>query len=162
MVEQGVVNSMRDVTADVVAAIDARLWTPDVPVIQVLETLDPPAGGSLVIRSHGHWYSTPIGVDEKVVPPALVSAVSSGRDLYLTTRVDGEPVMVFGVPLARPDTQYFRVVPLSELDEVLRALSLGLLVGTVWRRERRDILGWAASAQGVTPLNQVRDHGPRR
>ncbi len=136
------------------AFLKSRLITPDVAVPDVLKGADPPQDGAFVIRRGGEWYSTTLGVDTPTVPAALQRRIRNGRSGYVLARVDGSPALVVGLPLGR-DTEFYRVSPLTELDDTLRTLSTVLAIGAGLAAAAGAGLGSWASRRATQPLNLV-------
>jgi two-component system sensor histidine kinase MtrB len=131
-----------------------RLATPGSAVAGVLATANPPRDGAFVVRRDGKWYSTTLGVDPPTVPAALQQQVQAGRPGYVLTTVNQVPALVVGLPLSS-STQFYRVAPLTELDDTLRTLSTVLAVGAGLATAAGAILGGWASGKVTRPLNLV-------
>ena len=135
-------------------SLRSRLATPGGTITDVLAAADPPPNGAFVLRRNGQWYSTTLGVDPPTVPVALQQQVSSGRAGYVLTRVNRSPAIVVGLPLSN-GTQFYRVAPLTELDDTLRTLSIVMAVGAALATLAGAVLGRWASRRATQPLNLV-------
>jgi signal transduction histidine kinase len=154
LLEQRERTAIQDAQTDA-AYVGARLGTSEHVVRPVLEAIDPPPDGALLLQRHGQWFATPLGTSTDTVPADLVAQVRAGRTSYVRTATDHAPVLVIGVPLAGVDTQLYRVVPLTELDDGLRTLSSILWVGAALAMVSGTLLGWWASRRSLYPLNLV-------
>lgn len=131
-----------------------RLAAPGAAVNDVLAATDPPRTGANVVHRKGQWYSTTMGVDPPTVPVPLQRQVQSGQAGYVITRVNGSPALVVGIPLTAT-TQFYRVAPLTELEDTLRTISTVLAVGTGLAAVAGAGLGRWASRRATQPLNLV-------
>jgi signal transduction histidine kinase len=159
LVARGYLIDQRERTAIRQAYLDGaflrtRLAAPGAAVDGVLAAADPPRDGAFMVRRDGLWYSTTLGVDPPTVPAALQQQVQAGRPSYVLTRVNQMPALVVGLPLSE-GTQFYRVAPLTELDDALKTLSSVLAVGAGLATVAGAILGGWASGKATRPLNLV-------
>jgi signal transduction histidine kinase len=95
-----------------------------------------------------------LGVDPPTVPKALQQQVQSGQAGYVQTQVNRSPALVVGVPVSR-QTEFYRVDPLTELNDALTTLSVVLAVGAGLATASGALLGTWASRRATQPLNLV-------
>ncbi|HEX5496582.1 MAG TPA: HAMP domain-containing sensor histidine kinase [Mycobacteriales bacterium] len=139
--------------------VAARLSTTGTRVSDVLVSIDPSAGGALVVHRGDRWFSSSLDVGRDKVPGMLQHDVETGSPSIIRVRVNGEPSVVMGLPLPAPPptarAYLYEVVSLSELQGTLRVLSTVLAFGAVLTALGGAGLGWWASARVVRPLNHV-------
>ena len=135
--------------------VAARLGTAGAQVPDVLASADPSSDGAIVVHQRGRWFSSSLDVGRDKVPAALRRDVESGEPSVMRVRINGSPVMVVGLSLPSPDTYFYEVVSLDELEGTLRVLSAVLAVGAVLTAAGGAALGRWASARVVRPLNHV-------
>jgi two-component system sensor histidine kinase MtrB len=136
------------------AFIRNRLTVAGAEATPALAATTTPRDVAIVVRRDGKWYSTTLGVDPPTVPTALRRRVESGQPGYVLTRVNRSPALVVGLPLST-GTQFYRMTPLTELDDTLRTLSIVLAVGAGLATAAGALLGSWASRRATQPLNLV-------
>ncbi len=137
------------------AFVRARLEPSGVTVTDVLTAADPPQAGAIVLERDGQWFSTALGLGPDAVPVGLQQQLQAGRPGYVLTRVAGSPALVVGLPLSSVGSDFYRITPLTELDDTLRALSTVLAGGATLAAAGGIFLGLWASRKVVHPLNLV-------
>jgi signal transduction histidine kinase len=124
-------------------------------IFDVLGSLGAGPGRRPALLRDGEWFSlTPERPVEVDVPAALVQMVEDGTAAGQRVRTANGPAIVFGVPLA-PDTQYYEIVSLTELEHSLEqiALVLALVAGGV--TIGGGGLGWYIGRRALRPLATV-------
>lgn len=137
--------SVRAAYADA-RVVSRALAVPEADVVEALRTLDTGRTRLPLLRREGAWFARTAddGLTE-AVPAALLQLVESGRPAVQRVRVDGQPVLVLGVPLDAPGTAYFEVDDLTELDRTLRSLGTTLVLVAAATTAAGLALGaWAA------------------
>ncbi|HEV8296837.1 MAG TPA: HAMP domain-containing sensor histidine kinase [Acidimicrobiales bacterium] len=87
-------------------------------------------------------------------PPSLEQLVLSQKPGRIRTVIDGEPMLVLGVPL-RFGVQYYEAVPLSDIESTLRSVSYILLGSSAATAALAALLGVWASRRMLRPLAEV-------
>lgn len=136
------------------AIVRNRLNAPGTEVTAALAAADLPRNVAFVVHREGTWYSTRLGVDPPTVPKALQQKVHSGQAGYVRTQVNRTPALVVGVPVSRR-TEFYRVDPLTELNDALTTISVVLAVGAGLATASGALLGTWASRRATRPLNLV-------
>ncbi|NLT56542.1 MAG: HAMP domain-containing histidine kinase [Actinomycetales bacterium] len=135
--------------------VHARLSSSGARIPAALDAADPPQGGALIVRRDGQWFTTALGTGQETIPAGLRQRIRSGRPGYVRVMVDGSPTMIIGVPSEGTRTEFYRVTPLTELDDTLRALSTVLVFSACLAAGAGIMLGLWASRKVVQPLNLV-------
>ncbi|MCU1392997.1 MAG: putative two-component histidine kinase [Ilumatobacteraceae bacterium] len=128
-----------------------------------------PAGGQGVINtltSYGiarpllnyrdSWIGSAAGFGDDVVPAALKTKVINGQTpARMVITVDGNKVLVVGVPLPEVDASYFEFFSLTEINDTLRSVALSLLFAGFITTLFGVVLGSVASRRAVRPLGDA-------
>ncbi|MGN9809364.1 sensor histidine kinase [Micromonospora sp. BQ11] len=129
--------------------------TPD--VVQVLRSLDTGGVRRPVLHLNGEWYARDADRGTSTAIPAdLRRVVAAGEPAVQRVRVDGQTVLVVGVPLSATAT-YFEVNSLRELEQTFQVLALALTTVAVMIAGSGAALGWYATRHGLRPLTAVAD-----
>lgn len=129
--------------------------TPD--VVEVLRTLDTGGGRRPVLHLNGEWYArTADPGPTTAIPRDLRRVVASGQPAVQRVRVDGQAVLVVGVPLSAT-AAYFEVNSLRELEQTFQVLALALTTVAIMIAGSGAALGWHATRHGLRPLTAVAD-----
>ena len=130
--------------------------TGPIDIGQDLLTLSAPQDSASLLHFNGQWYATDLAaLDERALPPSLVTMVESGQAATIRTRIDGAPVFVVGVPLAGLDAQYYDGVPLAELERTLNRLAITLAGASILTTLLAGAVGFWATRSVISPLLEV-------
>jgi signal transduction histidine kinase len=150
--------AVRQASLDAVYVAD-QLDSADADIPTILTQSAPPSSGSgsgsILIERGGEWYSSQLGVGPEVIPTGLIQRVQGGYPARITVSRAGLPMVIIGIPLPRPDADFYRVVPLRELKETIRILQIVLATGAIVAAAGGIALGSWASRRVVQPLNLV-------
>lgn len=136
--------------------VRARLETAGTEVAEVLERVDPPESGALIVLRGGECFSSsPLAGACAGVPDPLQDEVQAGRPAYLRTQFNGSPAIIVGLPLPAVDSVLYRVTSLEELDDTLHILGWILSGGAALAAIGGTGFGLWASRKVVRPLNAV-------
>jgi two-component system sensor histidine kinase MtrB len=89
------------------------------------------------------------------VPDSLKQLVLSSRPGQMRTTIGNDAVLIIGVPLTKYDGQYYIAVPLKDIEDTVRSLSLILLVSAALTTGLAAMLGLWASRRMLRPLGEV-------
>jgi len=90
------------------------------------------------------------------IPQSLKSRViDEGVAARMITSVDGEPVIVVGVPLPDASAAYFEFVSLDQVDDTLSSVGVSLIFGAVITSLFSVLLGFLAANRAVRPLGHA-------
>ncbi|MET8266398.1 sensor histidine kinase [Micromonospora arida] len=129
--------------------------TPD--VVEVLRSLDTGGIRRPVLHLDGEWYArTADPTTTAAVPVELRRVVEAGEPAVQRVRVDGQSVLVVGVPLSASAT-YFEINSLRELEQTFQVLALALTTVAIMVAGSGAALGWYATRHGLRPLTAVAD-----
>ncbi|MFI6784681.1 sensor histidine kinase [Micromonospora sp. NPDC050276] len=129
--------------------------TPD--VVEVLRSLDTGGSRRPVLHLDGEWYArTADPTTTAAIPVELRQVVAAGEPAVQRVRVDGQSVLVVGVPLSASAT-YFEVNSLRELEQTSQVLALALTTVAIMVAASGAALGWYATRHGLRPLTAVTD-----
>jgi two-component system, OmpR family, sensor histidine kinase MtrB len=132
-----------------------RLETAGADMPTILTASSPSADATIVVSRDGRWYASSLQAGRESLPSSVRAEVEDGRPASMRTRLDGEPVLVVGVPLRAVDAYFYEVVSLTELQETLRILGTVLLGGALVAAAAGGGLGVWASRSVLRPLNEV-------
>ncbi|MEU8390055.1 HAMP domain-containing sensor histidine kinase [Micromonospora sp. NPDC048843] len=139
------------------AVVHAGLDTDTPDVVEVLRSLDTGGSRRPVLHLNGEWYARAADPGTTAaIPDELLRVVSAGEPAVQRVRVDGQPVLVVGVPLSASAT-YFEVNSLRELEQTFRVLALALTSVAVLVAGAGATLAWYATRHGLRPLTAVAD-----
>lgn len=130
-----------------------RATQPDIGA--VLASLEGNAGSAGVVRVDGEWFASSVGVDPTLLPESLVDAVAGGQAGRAVARVDGEPHVVVGVPIAESSAEYFELVSVEDVDATLGSLARSLIVTAAGATATAAVVGWYASGRVLRPLRRM-------
>jgi len=146
-------------------------------VKEALAALPNPGQSVPLVSSRGEWTALSAKYGPASLPGRLRDTVEHQLEpARMFTSLEGQPVLVVGVPLVDVGASYFEIVTLDELDSTLRSvrysligasaltISLGVLLGS-WaaRRSTRPLADAAQAAQAIaggrldTRLDPVED-----
>lgn len=139
------------------AVVRAGLDTDAPDVYEVLRTLDTGGSRRALVHRDGRWYArTADEGPSGAVPAGLMAMVADGEPGVQRVRVDGQPALLVGVPLA-DSTGYYEITSLRELEQTFQVLALALTVVAVTVAGSGAALGWYATRHGLRPLTAVAD-----
>ncbi|MFJ6194683.1 sensor histidine kinase [Micromonospora sp. NPDC092111] len=139
------------------AVVRTGLDTEVPDVYEVLRTLDTGGSRRALVHRDGRWYART--ADEGPtggVPAGLMAMVAAGDPGVQRVRLDGQPVLLVGVPLSA-STGYYEITSLRELEQTFQVLALALTVVAVTVAGSGAALGWYATRHGLRPLTAVAD-----
>ena len=126
---------------------------PDIAL--VLRNLDTGETRRPLVRSGGAWFART--ADDRLAPavsPALQGLVEAGDPALQRVRVEGEPVLVVGVPL-QEGASYYELTSLEELRRTLRLLATVLGVLALVTTVAGAAVGRGVSRRVLRPLGDV-------
>jgi signal transduction histidine kinase len=163
-IAQQVLLADRDEVAEVVVFSNAsrvqRLLTGDLEaeaVLGVVETVNTSIGSRPLLVIGDRNFS----LDESQfslsdVPQSVRGATEEQDAVRIRTRVQGEPMILYGVPIQRfDDVVYFEAVPLTEVEDTLRTLRNVLLGGGIMVAVAAALTGRFAAGRALRPLREV-------
>ncbi len=132
-----------------------RLRTSGAQVSDVLGSLSPVVGSTVVLRRDGQWYSSALAVTSGAVPPRLRELVVDGEAAMVWSRLDGAPVLVVGVSLPAVGAEFYEFAPTVELASTLNTLAATLAGFAVLTTVGGAVLGRASASRVMAPLEGV-------
>ncbi|CAN5274715.1 HAMP domain-containing sensor histidine kinase [soil metagenome] len=124
--------------------------------LELLQSLQTPAGSHPIALTNGSWFSPDVLFGERSLPSALREIVTvEGRPARMRYDYRGETELAIGIPLQAANAAYFEVVDLAELEDTLRQLSLSLTGASIVTTLAGAALGWWASRRALRPLADV-------
>ncbi|ASW55331.1 cell wall metabolism sensor histidine kinase WalK [Plantactinospora sp. KBS50] len=144
------------------AAFDAGvvrvgLATENPDLVELLRSLDTGGDRRAVVRRDDAWYGR--GADEGItaaIPAELRRMVEREQPAVQRVRVDGEPALLVGLPLANGSSLY-EVTSLRELEQAFQALALALTAVAIMVSGTGAALGWYVTRHALRPLTAVAD-----
>jgi len=124
--------------------------------VGVLESLDASVSGSRsVLERRGQWYAASIPVGRTAVPEGLRRLVAHGSAASQFIDLDGNPVLVVGVPIPSADAEYFEIVSFADVQRSLQILALALAGAGIVTTVAGAVVGRWASRRALEPLREV-------
>jgi two-component system, OmpR family, sensor histidine kinase MtrB len=124
-------------------------------IASVLRSLDTGDTRRALVQRNGQWYAR--NADSGVsgaVPGAVQQRAAQGTPAVQRIRSDGKPTLVVALPIA-PDTVFYEIDSLAELDHTLRVLTIVLTAVALGTAVGGAVLGWYASRYVMRPLVRV-------
>jgi signal transduction histidine kinase len=118
-------------------------------------------GSKPVLRTEGNaggeplWFSVVPNFDQNALPASLKREVAQGNAARMRYEVNNEPVLAIGIPLDDPNTSYFEIVPLDELQNTLESLAVSLFGASLVTTLAGAALGYWISRRTLRPLSNV-------
>jgi two-component system, OmpR family, sensor histidine kinase MtrB len=121
----------------------------------VLAMLRPPARSRPLLSVDGRWYTASLQVQPTDVPAELQQIVFAGSAAKQRFRLNGDPVLAVGVPLAGGDAAYFEVFSLQDVAATLGTLARTLALAGAAATALGALAGWGISRRILRPLYDV-------
>jgi signal transduction histidine kinase len=151
--EQAAVNQALRNVATVSDLVDSEL---DLATVEgVVGDLPTPGGAQPVLFFGGSWTarnSVRFGQDD--IPEALRAEVNGGQPGKMRVELDGEPVLIVGVPVS-PSGAYYEGAPLDELQQTLEGLAISLVGASAITTLAGGLLGVWAARRVFAPLLDI-------
>ena len=110
-----------------------------------------------LVRIGAEWRaSDPLEFNEDLVPVSLRNRVEAGRAAQIRVELDGDPTILYGVPLPNLDADYYEAVDTADVEAALRSLGIIVLGVSAVATLFSAALGSWASRRALTPLAEVR------
>lgn len=154
LVEQREATAVRQAFLDAAFVRDGLL-TSGAQVSDVLDRTSPPPGAVVVVSRGGRWYSSSLNQAADGVPETVQALVRRGQAARAWDDLGGEPTLVVGVPIPSVHSDFYELSPTTELDSTLKTLALVLGSFAVITTLGGALLGRAATARVVAPLDAV-------
>ena len=90
------------------------------------------------------------------LPPELLAEVANGNAAQMRVRIDGEPIIVIGIPIPRSDVDYFEAASTADVEQTLSLLGFVVTGASLASLLASAILGAVASRRVLRPLADVR------
>lgn len=111
---------------------------------------------SFAINYRGTWTASSARSSPESIPVSLQArVVDDGVPARLITRVDGEPLLVIGIPLTVTTAAYFEFVPLDDASNTLDSVRLSLLFAAFITTLAGALLGVVIASRAVRPLGEA-------
>lgn len=123
----------------------------------VVDSLNTAEGSRpLISTDGGNSFSLDGSFTLEQVPLALQSITAEGSAANMITSVDGEPFIVYGIPLQDFDNVvYFEAFPLVSVEDTLETLQFVLLGGGIVVAGLAALAGRAVAVSALSPLTKV-------
>lgn len=131
------------------------LLTRGANVIEVLGTVPASSGSVVLVKQNGEWYSSSLNVAEEAVPQGVRDLVRSGVAAVAWSRLEGQPVVVVGVPLPATGANYYEIASAAELDSTLATLGTVLAAFAALTTLGGTLMSRSAAARAIAPLESV-------
>lgn len=125
-------------------------------IANLLEGLNSAAGSRQLLSVDGSPFSRDGQFVLEQVPVGLRTATLEGNAARLRTAIDGEPFIIYGIPLQGFDNViYYEALPLDEVDDTLSTLRFVLLGGGIVVAGLATLAGRAVATSALSPLRDV-------
>ncbi|MGW5671945.1 sensor histidine kinase, partial [Micromonospora sp. NPDC003776] len=142
------------------AVVRSGLDTDSPDVGAVLRSLDTGSSRRPLLHLPDGWYARTAETRGGVIPVELQQLVRSGRPGVQRVRIDGQPTLLVGVPLA-DGVGYYELTSLREVEETFQVVGLALTAVAIMVAGAGAALGWYATRHSVRPLTAVADAAER-
>ncbi|WBB68472.1 HAMP domain-containing sensor histidine kinase [Micromonospora sp. WMMD812] len=142
------------------AVVRTGLDTDAPDVVEVLRSLDTGSIRRPLLHLNGRWHARNAEVSASSVPVDLQRLVRSGTPAVQRVRIDGQPVLLVGVPLSDSAT-YYELTSLREVERTFQVLALTLTAVAIMIAGSGAALGWYATRHSLRPLTAVADAAER-
>lgn len=159
-VARGYLIAQRQSSATAQARANARLVAatvraPGADISRLLSSLETPTSSRSVVLQGRESFSSSLGVGPDALPTELRRLVArDGVAARQWARVDGDPVLVVGIPL-RGGPAYFEIFPLQELARTLLTLRWAVVVAAATTTVGSTLVGIWASRRVLEPVRDV-------
>lgn len=103
----------------------------------------------------GRYKGPSAAFDRTAIPPQFLATVMGGQAARMRLKVGGEPQLLIGVPLPEFNSSYFELVPLTEVQSTLEAISITLFGAALLTTLAGAATGLWASRRTLRPLAEV-------
>jgi two-component system, OmpR family, sensor histidine kinase MtrB len=134
--------------------VDASLRSGAGGLDGLLAGLTSDAESSVLVERSGGWVSGGRRVDPATLPDPMLAAARAGAPAAQRIVVDGDPVLMVGLPL-NGDDAYIQLFSLAQLDRALRFLRWVLLAGVLISTLLAVVLGVWTSRRALRPLTEL-------
>ncbi|MER7890165.1 HAMP domain-containing sensor histidine kinase [Micromonospora sp. NPDC094482] len=138
------------------AVVRTGLETDAPDVVEVLRSLDTGSLRRPLLHRNDRWYARTAETGAGAIPTELRRIVRSGKPAVQRVRLDGQPVLLVGVPLS-DTTSYYELTSLREVEQTLQVVGLTLTAVAIMIAGSGAALGWYATRRSVRPLTDVAD-----
>ncbi|MCW3845014.1 HAMP domain-containing histidine kinase [Micromonospora yasonensis] len=132
--------------------------TPD--VVAVLRSLDTGSSRRPLLHLPDGWYARTAETGGGAIPAELQQLVHAGQPGVQRVRIDGQPTLLVGIPLAG-GVGYYELTSLREVEETFQVVGLALTAVAIMVAGAGAALGWYATRHSVRPLTAVADAAER-
>ncbi|MGH9279037.1 MAG: ATP-binding protein [Acidimicrobiales bacterium] len=130
-----------------------RLGDPDIAAL--LTSMSPRSTSSHLLLRDAQWTTGGSVSDASLISAAMREVVAQGHAGWQFVRVDGQPRLMVGVPIAEFDAQYFAIYRVDVLDRTLRVMRTSLVVAAIATTLVGAAAGWWVSRRVLRPLADV-------
>ncbi len=108
------------------------------------------------INDGGTWIAPTTKYSPDTIPAELQRRViDDGIAARMVTTIDGDPVLIVGVPLDVPENSYFDFVPMDDVADTLRSVLFSLLFAGIITTLAGALLGTLVASRAVRPLGDA-------
>jgi signal transduction histidine kinase len=132
-----------------------RLGPADPDPVDLLSSLQTPAGSRPVLLIGDEWFPLSPEYGEDALPLALREAVANGQPARMRYSFNSEKQLAVGVPITAAGASYFEIVSLRELESTLESLGVSLLGASLVTSLAGAGLGWWLSRRVLRPVLDV-------
>ncbi|MFC3502820.1 sensor histidine kinase [Micromonospora krabiensis] len=125
-------------------------------VVEILRSLDTGSIRRPLLHRGDRWYARTAETGPGAIPVEMRHLVRSGTPAVQRVRVNGQPVLLVGVPLSGT-TSYYELTSLREVEQTFQVVALTLTAVAIMIAGSGAALGWYATRRSVRPLTAVAD-----
>lgn len=133
--------------------VEAELQGEGATPADALDRLQTLGFTSTALIVDGVWAAGSAPYGPAVIPDSLEQEVIvDQRPARMIVDIEGEPVLIIGIPLPDENAAYFEFVSLADAQSTLRSVLLSLVFGGIITTMIGGLLGWFAANRAVRPL----------
>jgi two-component system, OmpR family, sensor histidine kinase MtrB len=123
---------------------------------QMFDRLEGLGDASAVVNIGNQWPASAVEFPRTAIPPTLATRVLEDRlNGKMITEVDGDPVLVVGLPVRASQTSYFEFTRLDPLEDTLANVGRSLIAAGVVTTGLGVLLGSLAARRSIRPLGDA-------
>lgn len=144
-----------------VRLVDASLRMSVDGLDDLLSGLASESDATVLLERPGGWLTSGRQVVPSALPDRFVDIALSGVPARQRLFVDGLPVLAVTMPVGSDQVAYIELVPLTQLDRILKFISSVLLAGVLMSTVLATAFGFWASRRALRPLTELTEAAGR-
>lgn len=113
------------------ALVRSTLYTSPPDLANLLNSIERATNSNVLVQTHHQWLSRSHGASTNDVPASFVNTVIHQQATFQMLVIQGQVILVVGVPIPSVETQFFEVFHLGPLEDTLRSVLITLTGGAL-------------------------------